>query len=277
MKYRKLKIIPTGWAPAALLILVVVSSLTLPMVLPFDANVGDLSVAPLSGPNATHWLGTDDLGRDILSRIVVGVSVSLTAGLIAVSIAGAIGIPFGLIAGLMGGWLDNVLSRISDALLSFPPLVLAITVVGVFGPSLTNAMIAIGIVYAPRVFRIARAAAMTISTELYVTAAVALGATKSRILREHVLPNTISPLVIETGAMLSLAIIAEASLSFLGLGAPPPTPSLGRMLADLRTYWGQIPWAVVAVSLALILLVTLLNITGDRIRDRYVSDRAVLR
>ena len=198
---------------------------------PYDPNAQDLSnsFAPADG---AHLLGTDLYGRDNLSRLLDAASVTFAAIVQAVGVAALLGIPFGLLAGLLGGWVGAVLSRISDALQSLPPLILAIAVVGILGPGLTNAMLAIGIVLAPSLFRLARGAAESVATETYIEACRALGCSQWRLLWRHVLPNAASPILVQLTFSAGVAIVAEASLSFLGLGVQAPQTSWGSMLRD---------------------------------------------
>lgn len=243
-----------------------------PLIAPNDPYFGQLTEA-LEGPSRSHWLGTDDLGRDLLSRLMLGARMSLLASLTAVAITLAIGLPLGLVAGYARGRTDAALSHVNDTLMSFPPLILAVAVVGILGPSLRNAMIAIGLVYSPRIMRIVRASSLAIREETYILAARAAGVPHRRIIVRHVLPNLLSPLIVETTLAMGLAILAEASLSFLGLGVTPPTPSWGRMLSELRTYWSRIPVAVISVSLAITSFVLAFNVLGEGLRDALGKER----
>ena len=199
---------------------------------PVEQNVAEL----LMPPSAAHWLGTDDLGRDVLSRLIWGAPNSLYASALAVSVAIAIGVPIGLVIGFVGGWLDEVVSRFIDALLSFPPIVLAIAVTGVLGIGLTNAMLSVGIVFAPVLARIVRAQTLVVKQALYVDAARAFGASTPQIIVRHIVPNAIQPVIVQVTLMLAIALLAEASLSFLALGVQPPQASWGGMLARAYNY-----------------------------------------
>jgi peptide/nickel transport system permease protein len=211
----------------AMLVIVSIFAPTIAPYSPIDQNVAEL----LMPPSAAHWLGTDDLGRDVLSRLIWGAPNSLYASTFAVSVAIAIGVPIGLIIGFVGGWLDEVVSRFIDALLSFPPIVLAIAVTGVLGIGLTNAMLSVGIVFAPTLARLVRAQTLIVKQAVYVDAARAFGASIPQIIIRHIVPNAIQPVIVQVTLMLAIALLAEASLSFLALGVQPPQASWGGMLA----------------------------------------------
>ncbi|UWN49715.1 Glutathione transport system permease protein GsiD [Alcanivorax sp. ALC70] len=185
----------------------------------------------LEGPSAAHWLGTDDLGRDVLSRLIHGGANSLYAALLAVAVALLIGIPLGLIAGFVGGWTDVAISRLIDTFLSFPAIILAVAVTGAMGIGLTNAMFSVGLVFAPQIARLIRARTLVVRQELYVDAARCFGASPLRLLGRHVLPNAIQPVIVQSTLLLAVALLAETSLSFLGLGVQPPDVSWGAMIA----------------------------------------------
>jgi peptide/nickel transport system permease protein len=221
----------------------------------------------LSGPSALHWFGTDNLGRDTLTRILIAARVSLQVGFIAVGFALVVGVPIGLIAGYYRGAVDSVLMRLMDILFSFPAILLAIAILAVLGPNVTNAMIAIGIVYTPIFARITRGSVLVVSEEVYVRAARSLGATNRRILFRHILPNVAAPIIVQTTLSLAFAILSEAALSFLGLGVQPPNPAWGRMLADGRDYFQQNPWMGIFPGLAILVTVMAFNFVGDGLRD----------
>ena len=250
----------------AFLLVVVVASLLAPWIVPHDPNAADLW-GVLEGSSADHWLGTDDLGRDMLSRILVGMRLSVWAAVQAVIVALLLGIPPGLVAGFVGGSVDTIISRVFDALMSFPGLVLAIAIVGFLGPSLTNAMISIGIVYAPRIMRVVRGTTLAVREETFVERSRALGSPTHRTLRRHVVPNILSPLVVEITLALGLAILAEASLSYLGLGVQPPQASLGALLGRQFRYLDRTPLNVIAPGLLIMLIVLSFNVFGDGVRD----------
>lgn len=257
---------PVGMIALGILILVVFAAIAAPILSPFDPDqvgVGD----PLEGPSGTNWLGTDDIGRDILSRILYATQLSLIAAVEATGIAVVVGLPLGLLSGFFRGWFDAVIMRINDTMMSVPALILALAIVGILGPSLTNAMVAIGVVFAPRILRVTRAATLSIAQEPYVEAARSIGTSRFRIIRSHVLPNTLSPLVVQITLTLGLAVLAEASLSFLGLGAQPPDASLGSMVSRAFSYLQEAPVYVLAPGLVVMILVLGFNLVGDAVRD----------
>jgi peptide/nickel transport system permease protein len=221
----------------------------------------------LQGPGARHWLGTDDLGRDVLSRMFFAARISLTAAVEATTIAAVLGIPFGLAAGYAGGWFDTIASRVADAFLSVPGLLLALAIVGILDPSVTNAMIAIGIVYAPRFFRVVRASTLAVREEVYVDAARALGVSRRRIVAGHILPNIRSPLAVELSLAAGFSLLAEAGISFLGLGVQPPGASWGSMLGRSTRFMNDSPLLVVIPGLAIFLVVFSVNVIGGGLRD----------
>jgi peptide/nickel transport system permease protein len=257
--------------PAAMLGLIVLvlfclAAILAPYISPHDPTQLRLS-AKLRAPDATYWLGTDHFGRDIFSRLMHGARVSLSVGFLVIGFAAGFGIPIGLLAGLAGGWLDNLLLRLMDAMLTFPPLLLAVAIVGLLGPDISNVMIALGIVQIPVLVRLVRASTLAAREETYVTAARALGASPGRIALWHVLRNILSPIVVQLTIGFSAAVIAEASLSFLGLGTQPPTPSWGRDLAEARRYMADAPWMFVAPTATIMLAVLAINFLGDGLRD----------
>ncbi len=218
-------------------------------------------------PSATHWFGTDEIGRDVLSRVVWGTQASLLAGVVSVSISLLLGVPIGLAAGFLGGWVDAVISRIVDAFLACPFLILAIALAAFLGPSLTNAMIAIGVSATPIFVRLTRAQVLNVKVEDFVEAARAVGNPPWRIALRHVLPNITAPLIVQSTLAIAGAIIAEASLSFLGLGQQPPAPSWGSMLNTAKNYMDSAPWMAVWPGLAIFVLVLAFNLLGDGLRD----------
>ena len=218
-------------------------------------------------PSATYWLGTDEVGRDVLSRLIWGARASLLAGVVSVSLSLCLGLPIGLAAGYLGGWVDAVISRMTDAMLACPFLILAIALAAFLGPSLTNAMIAIGISATPIFVRLTRGQVLAVKVEEYVEAARAVGNPQLRIALRHVLPNIVAPLIVQATLAIAAAVIAEASLSFLGLGQQPPAPSWGSMLNTAKNYVEQAPWMAIWPGLSIFLLVLSFNLLGDGLRD----------
>lgn len=237
-----------------------------PYLAPYDPNAIDAR-ARFAPPSAAHWLGADDFGRDILSRIMHGARVSLQVGAIAVGIAATVGSLLGLVAGYAGRLLDEVIMRAMDVLFAFPAILLAIAILAALGKGVANAMIAIGIVYIPIFARIARSSVLTIREEEFIEAARSCGATDGRILFRHILPNAMAPLIVETTLSLAFAILAEAALSFFGLGVQPPDASWGRMLSEGRAYFQQSAWMALFPGLAIMLTVMGFNFLGDGLRD----------
>lgn len=237
-----------------------------PILAPFDPNASDW-MAIRQAPSGLHWFGTDDLGRDILSRVIFGARASLAAGLIAVAIAIILGVPLGLLAGYFGGLLDMLISRFTDALLAVPFLVLAIALAAFLGASLENAMIAIGVSAMPIFIRLTRGQVLTIKDEDYVTAVRALGVRDRNIIVSHILPNVLAPIVVQATITMAVAVLAEASLAFLGLGQRPPAPSWGSMLDVARQFLTEAPWMAVWPGLAIITIVLGFNLLGDGLND----------
>jgi peptide/nickel transport system permease protein len=257
---------PAAVAGLVVLTLICIAAVFAPYISPYDPVQIRLS-AKLRPPGPEYWLGTDHFGRDIFSRLIYGSRVSLSVGLLVVSFAVSFGVPLGLIAGLSGGWADNLLLRLMDAMLTFPPLLLAVAIVGLLGPDIGNVMIALGIVQIPVLVRLVRASTLSAREETYVMASRALGASGWRIALRHVLRNILSPIVVQLTIGFSAAVIAEASLSFLGLGTQPPTPSWGRDLAEARRYMADAPWMFLAPTGAIMLAVLSINFLGDGLRD----------
>lgn len=218
-------------------------------------------------PSAAHWLGTDDLGRDILSRMIWGAQASLMAGVFSVAIAVFIGVPFGLIAGYFGGWVDQFISRVTEALLAMPFLITAIALAAFLGPSLTNAMIAIGLSAMPIFVRLTRGQVLAVKTEDYVEGARSVGLGHVDIMLRYILPNVFAPIIVQATLTIATAIIAEASLSFLGLGQQPPAPSWGSMLNVAKNFLSQAPWMAMWPGMAIFLVVIGFNLLGDGLRD----------
>ena len=237
-----------------------------PILAPWDPVASDWG-AIREAPSFVHAFGTDDLGRDVLSRCIFGARSSLLAGFLSVVVATLTGTPLGMLAGYFGGVLDVVISRFADALLACPFLVLAIALAAFLGPSLQNAMIAIGISAAPQFIRLARGQTLAIREEEYVTAAVSLGLPHRTILWSYVLPNILPPLIVQATLTVAIAVLAEASLAFLGLGQPPPDASWGSMLDAARQFLSEAPWMAVWPGLAIITVVIAFNLLGDALND----------
>jgi len=257
--------------PSAVLGFVVVAgvvavAVAAPLLAPYDPVATSWS-AIRKAPSAAHLFGTDELGRDVFSRVIFGARASLLAGVVSVLISLSLGIPIGLLAGYVGRWTDGVISRITDAMLATPFLILAIALAAFLGPSLTNAMIAIGISATPVFIRLTRAQVLAVKVEDYVEAARAVGNPHWRIALRHILPNVVPPLIVQATLAIAAAVIAEASLSFLGLGQQPPAPSWGSMLNTAKNYVEQAPWMAVWPGLSIFVLVLSFNLLGDGLRD----------
>ena len=218
-------------------------------------------------PSAQYLFGTDEIGRDVLSRVIWGARASLLAGLVSVCIAMALGVPIGLLAGYVGGWVDGLISRFTGSMLAVPFLILAIALAAFLGPSLTNAMIAIGVSATPVFIRLTRGQVLSVKVEDFVEAARAVGNPHWRIALRHILPNILPPLIVQATLAIAAAIIAEASLSFLGLGQQPPAPSWGSMLNTAKNYVDNAPWMAVWPGVSIFLMVLSFNLLGDGLRD----------
>jgi peptide/nickel transport system permease protein len=250
----------------AVVLLFIAVAVLAPLISPYDPLATNWTLVR-KPPSAAHPFGTDEIGRDVLARIIWGSRASLLAGLVSVSLALAAGVPIGLITGYAGGVVDGVLMRLIDAMLAIPFLVLAIALAAFLGPSLTNAMIAIGISQTPIFARLTRGQVMSVKHEDYIEAARALGNPHRRILLRHIFPNIVPPLMVQATLAAAAAIIAEASLSFLGLGQQPPDPSWGSMLNTARNFISQAPWMGLWPGLGIFGLVLSLNLFGDGLRD----------
>lgn len=237
-----------------------------PQLAPQGINEQNLSNRLLA-PSADHWFGTDDFGRDIFSRVVHGARISLWVGFFSVILSVIVGSVLGIVAGYYGKWVDTIISRIFDIMLAFPSILLAIAVVAVLGPSLQNALIAIAIINVPNFGRLIRSKVLSIKEEEYITAAKAIGMRDMRILFSHILPNSMTPVVVQGTLAIATAIIEAAALGFLGLGAQAPAPEWGKMLADARIYLLNAPWTMVFPGLAIMLTVLGFNLMGDGLRD----------
>ena len=264
---RKMRRKPLGALGLLIVLALVVVAVFAPWLAPYNPTRPDY-MAMLAGPSDQYLLGTDELGRDMLSRLIWGARASLQAGLIAVILAAGIGVPIGLVSGYFRGPLDEyVVMRLTDAMMAFPVIVLALALTAILGPSLYTAMVAIGIVYAPIFIRLARAQTLSIRETEYVEAARALGNRHFGIMVKHVLPNIASPLVIQMSVSMATAILVESALSFLGLGVQPPTPSWGSMLRIGSNYMQEAPWIAFWPGLAIFIAVLGINLLGDALRD----------
>ncbi|CCE04624.1 putative ABC transporter permease protein; dipeptide transport protein [Bradyrhizobium sp. STM 3843] len=237
-----------------------------PLIAPYDPIQTSWALVR-KAPSAAHWFGTDDLGRDVLARVIYGTRASLTAGAVSVSIALMIGVPLGMLSGYVGGALDELISRLTDAMLACPFLILAIALAAFLGPSLANAMIAIGISTTPIFVRLTRGQVMSVKVEEYIEAARSVGDSDLRIAVGHILPNIMPPLLVQATLSMAAAIIAEAALSFLALGQQPPYPSWGSMLNAAQRFLTNAPWMAIWPGLAIFLVVFSLNLVGDGLRD----------
>jgi peptide/nickel transport system permease protein len=266
LAFRRFRGRPAAVAGLIVVVLFILVAALAPWIAPDDPIKTSWTLIR-KAPSWAHWMGTDENGRDVASRVIYGARASLLAGLLSVTIAAGIGVPVGLIAGFAGGPVDAVISRIVDAMLAVPFLILAIALAAFLGPSLENAMIAIGVTAAPIFMRIARAATMDAATNEYVEAARALGNPPWRVALRHVLPNIVPPLMVQATLAIAAAIIAEASLSFLGLGQQPPSPSWGSMLNAAQRFLTQAPWLAIFPGAAIFLAVLSFNLVGDGLRD----------
>ncbi len=255
-----------GRVGAALVAAFLLLTAAAPVLAPYDPVATDFANV-LTPPSTRHPFGTDDIGRDILSRVIHGSRVSLQAGLFTVAVALLIGLPLGLAAGFFGGRVDDVLMRSLEAVLAFPTLVLALGITAILGPKLIHALFAIGIVFVPHFARLIRGQVLSVKENDFIAAARALGASDVRLVAWHVLPNCVAPLLVQSSFSISFAILTEAALSFLGLGTQPPTPSWGIMLSSGRGYLEQAPWLGAFPGLAIFLTVLGFNMLGDGLRD----------
>ncbi|MGE7603907.1 ABC transporter permease [Peribacillus sp. NPDC097675] len=261
--FRKNKVALVG---LGIVLFFIILAIFAPLIAPYSFEGQKLSDKHLA-PSADHWFGTDEFGRDILSRIIYGSRLSLWVGFLSVAGSVVVGSFLGIIAGYYGKWIDTVISRVFDIVLAFPSILLAIAVVAVLGPSLRNALIAIAIVNVPTFGRLLRSRVLTVKEEEYVTAAKAIGMGDVRILLHHVLPNSLAPIIVQGTLAIATAIIECAALGFLGLGAQPPSPEWGKMLADSRQFIIQAPWTVLFPGIAIMLTVLGFNLMGDGLRD----------
>lgn len=251
----------------AITLVVVVSAVLAPYIAPADPTAQNIAEAQLDPPSLDHPMGTDQFGRDILSRVIYGAQLSLKVGVIAVGFSVVVGVPLGLVSGYFKGYVDEAIMRSMDILFAFPAILLAIAVMAVLGQSLVNVMLAIGIVYTPIFARVTRSGVLSVREEAYVTAAKAIGDSHANIIRRDILPNVIAPVIVQATISLAFAILAESALSFLGLGTPPPTPSWGRMLSESRNFMQTAWWTVFFPGLAIMVTILGFNFLGDALRD----------
>ncbi|MEN4474575.1 ABC transporter permease subunit [Mycolicibacterium cosmeticum] len=257
---------PVTVLSAAVLAGVVVIALTAAWITPYGVNDVNVPQA-LRPPSGAHWLGTDELGRDVLSRVLVAVQASMKVAVVSVAFAAVVGVTLGVLAGYRGGWLDTAVMRVVDVLFAFPVLLLALAIVAILGPGLGTTILAIGVVYTPIFARVARASTLSVRVEPYVAVSRTMGTGSGYILARHVLPNITGPLIVQTSLSLAFAILSEAALSFLGLGLQPPQPSLGRMIFDSQGFVTLAWWMAVFPGAAIFVIVLAFNLFGDGLRD----------
>ena len=257
---------PVTVVSGAILVVIAVVALTANWIAPFgvnDVNVPDA----LQAPSGAHWFGTDELGRDVFSRVLVATQASLRVAVISVAFAVIVGVTIGVVSGYRGGWLDTIFMRVVDVMFAFPVLLLALAVVAILGPGVTTTILAIGIVYTPIFARVARASTLSVAVEPYVSVSRSMGTGHLYILGRHIVPNIAGPLVVQTSLSLAFAILSEAALSFLGLGIQPPQPSLGRMIFDSQGFVTMAWWMAVFPGAAIFVTVLAFNLLGDGLRD----------
>lgn len=251
---------------AAIVFLFILIAILAPYIAPYDFKEQNMNNR-LQSPNGEHWFGTDEFGRDIFSRVIYGARISLWVGFISVLGSMLVGSLLGIIAGYFGKWVDTIISRVFDVMLAFPSILLAIAIVAVLGPSLQNALIAIAIINIPNFGRLIRSRVLSVKEEEYIVAAKAIGMSETRILFHHVLPNSMSPIIVQSSLAIGTAIIEAAALGFLGLGAEAPNPEWGKMLSDGKALLIQAPWTMIFPGLTIMLTVLGFNLMGDGLRD----------
>jgi peptide/nickel transport system permease protein len=257
---------PVTVVSTVLLVAVAVIAITAEWIAPYGINDVDVPSA-LQGPSGSHWFGTDELGRDVLSRVLVAVQSSMQVAVASVAFAVVVGVTVGIVAGYRGGWVDTVFMRVVDVMFAFPVLLLALAIVAILGPGVTTTMLAIGVVYTPIFARVARASTLAVRVEPYVAVSRTMGTGHGYVLARHILPNIAAPLIVQTSLSLAVAILSEAALSFLGLGIQPPEPSLGRMIFDSQGFVTLAWWMAVFPGAAIFLIVLAFNLFGDGLRD----------
>jgi peptide/nickel transport system permease protein len=257
---------PVTLASAVVLAVVLVVAVSAQWLAPYGINDVDVPNA-LQSPSGAHWFGTDELGRDVLARVLVAIQASMRVAVVSVAFAVVVGVAVGIVAGYRGGWVDTVFMRGIDVMFAFPVLLLALAIVAILGPGVTTTMLAIGVVYTPIFARVARASTLSVRTEPYVAVSRTMGTGHAYILSRHVLPNITGPLIVQTSLSLAFAILSEAALSFLGLGIQPPQPSLGRMIFDSQGFVTLAWWMAVFPGGAIVVIVLAFNLLGDGLRD----------
>ncbi len=268
ISFRRMRKNRTAIAGIIILFVFAVIAIFAPLIAPYDPFDQNF-IMSFRPPSAENFLGTDEFGRDVFSRIIYGARISLQIGFVSVFISLILGVSLGLVAGYYGGWLDMLIMRIMDLMLSFPYILLALVIMSILGPGIFNAMIAIGIVYVPQYARIVRSSVLSVKKKEYVMAAQALGASDLRIILKHVFLNSMAPIIIQTTLSIGRAIINAAGLSFLGLGAQPPTPEWGAMLSNGQDFLRNAPWIATFPGIAIALLVLGFNLVGDGFRDAF--------
>lgn len=264
--WRLLAANPVTLVSAAVLLVVAVVAVGAGWIAPYGVNDIDVPSA-LQSPSGAHWFGTDELGRDVLSRVLAAIQASMQVAVISVALAAAVGVTLGVVAGYRGGWVDTVAMRVVDVMFAFPVLLLALAIVAILGPGMATTILAIGVVYVPIFARVARASTLGVRVEPYVAVSRTMGTGDGYILARHVLPNILGPLVVQTSLSLAFAILSEAALSFLGLGIQPPAPSLGRMIYDSQGFVTMAWWMAVFPGAAIFVIVLAFNLLGDGLRD----------
>jgi len=268
ISFRRMRKSRTAIFGIIIIILFTLVAFLAPFISPYDPLEQNF-IKSFRPPSAEHYLGTDEFGRDVFSRIIYGARISLQIGFVAVFISLIVGVSVGLIAGYYGGWLDMAVMRVMDLMLSFPYILLALVIMSILGPGIYNAMVAIGIVYVPQYARIVRSSVLSVKKKEYVIAAKALGANDFRIILKHIFLNSMAPIIIQTTLSIGRAIINAAGLSFLGLGAQPPTPEWGAMLSNGQDFLRNAPWIATFPGIAIALLVLGFNLVGDGLRDAF--------
>jgi peptide/nickel transport system permease protein len=257
---------PSTVGGGLLVLLLIIAALAAPLLTPYKSETMDFN-APLSGPTLRHPLGTDNFGRDVLSRVMYGYRISLLVAIASVGSASLIGVPLGLLAGYFGGWVDNLIMRPMDVLMSFPAVILVVALAGFLGQGVTVMVVAVTVVYIPILVRVMRGATLEVVRESFVEGARARGASEFRLMFLHVLPNAITPVLVQASVLMGIAILLESALSFIGLGTKPPEPSLGLMLSEGRSFMGQAPWMVIMPGTAITLAVLGFNLLGSGLQD----------